>query len=185
MIQMSLRASRTRSLSLRRKTIRRHLRQPVRVKVLGRDEGREVNLALARDINILPSAYFVGKRKPLSDVPMPWRWLIRLAYWRTGWASDYGLESQAICTSEEMADALIAEHPNWFKQELPINAPLPDETCTFKLMTFPKSEAANGYKKRLAPFVAVPARDLAGLRSVESKLDQLEERIEGTRARAV
>jgi hypothetical protein len=142
-------------------------------------------LAVASDIQVLPSAFFVGKRKPISELPRFWRWLARLVYWKTGWASDYGLESQAICTSEEMADALIAEHPNWFKQELPINTPLPDETCTFKLMTFPKSEAANGYQNRQAPFVALPVNDLAGLEHIETKLEKLQNCIEGTCAKAV
>lgn len=150
----------------------------------------EANLALASDILELPSAYFVGKRKPLSELPWLWRWLIRLVYWKTGWASDYGLESQAIATSREMAEALCATHPNWFMQELPVNTPLPDETCTFKLMTFPESDAAKGYEKRAAPFVAIPIsehrKDLAGLKTVEDRLGQLEDLIiEGKTARAL
>lgn len=141
-------------------------------------------MALARDIQVLPSAYFVGKRKPISDLPRLWRWLIRVVYWRTGWASDYGLESQAICTTREMAESLIAENPTWFVQELPVNTPLPDETCKFKLMTFPKSEAAKGYDKRRAAFFAVPRKEIEGLKNVETKLGELQECIEGKCVRA-
>jgi hypothetical protein len=140
-------------------------------------------MALARDIEVLPSAFLVGKRKPISELPQPWRWLARKVYQYTGWASDYGIETQAICTSEEMADALIAKYPNWFKQELPINTPLPDVTCKFRLMTFPKSDSPETYEKRRAPFVAIPRKDIVQLAKLENKLGELQDCIEGKCAR--
>ncbi len=141
-------------------------------------------MALASEIQVLPSAFFVGKRKPISELPWLWRALARFVYRRTGWASDHGIESQAICTSREMAEALCAENKNWFIQELPINTPLPDETCKFKLMTFPRSDAVELYNDRRAPFVAVPSRDMMSLARLESKFDELEECIEGKCLRA-
>src|ERR1051325_9394764 len=138
-------------------------------------------MALARDIEVLPSAYFVGKRKPISELPWLWRAVARFIYRQTGWASDHGIESQAICTSREMAEALCAKNKNWFIQELPINIPLPDETVKFKLMTFPQSDAVKMYDRRRAPFVALPSGDVALL---DSKFDELEECIEGKCVRA-
>ena len=142
-------------------------------------------MALARDIQVLPSAYFVGKRKPVSELPWIWRTLARFVYRRTGWASDYGIESQAICTSLEMAEELVGDKPNWFIQELPINTPLPDETVKFKLMTFPRSTAVDAYEKRRAPFVAIPRKDIAQLAVVEDRLDKLQSCIEGKCAKAL
>lgn len=160
--------------------MRRRLQQtsqcrPNQVKVSA--PARLPEMALASDVQILPSAYFVGKRKPISELPWLWRWLARMVYWHTGWASDYGVEGQAICTSREMAEELCSK-PNWFMQELPINTPLPDETCKFRLMTFPSSDAADGYRKRRAPFIALPERDLDKLVKVERELDQLQACIE-------
>lgn len=176
-----------RTIQLRRATRSpsRRLTRPTLVKELAPEGAAEANLALASDILELPSAFLVGKRRHIDELPPFWRWLARKVYFRTGWASDYGLECQAICTTEEMADQLIAEHPNWFKQELPINTPLPDEPCTFKLMTFPNSDAVEDYEKRRAPFVAVPSSDIENQARFESKLGELEECIEGKCVKAL
>lgn len=160
-----------------------HRIHPTPAKALGR-AGDVV--ALASDIQVLQSAYLVGKRKPVSELPRIWRWLARKAYQYTGWASDYGIESQAICTSRELADEMVVNGgPNWFVQELPINTPLPDETCKFRLMTFPGSDAVAVYDHRHAPFIAVPRKDVAELANVEKRLDELHESLEGKCARAL
>lgn len=90
------------------------------------------------------SAYYVGKRRPLAELPRWKQWLIRFAYFRTGWASDHSIECLGIFTDREQA-ILAASIPGGFYHALPVNASLPEENCRFREHAFPASEAAQSY----------------------------------------
>ncbi len=128
-------------------------------------------MAKADDLPELRSAFYVGKRKPLADLNWRSRWLIRLSYFRTEWASDYGIEAQAICTTRELAEEMCQRGgPIWFFHELPINSSLPDETVRYKLHTFPGSEISGEYEKARPEIVAA---SLDELQEAHRKLDHL------------
>ena len=80
-------------------------------------------------------------------------------YFTVGWNTGDGIEAQAICTTKELAEEM-AKPDGWFYHELPINVPLPDETCRFRAHVFPSSEARPKYESARAPLVAVRVSDL-------------------------
>lgn len=123
-------------------------------------------MAIVHDIEILRSAFYVGRRRPLSDLAWWKRWLVRAVYFTVGWCTGDGIEAQAICTSRELAEQM-ASRPGWFIHELPINTPLPDETCRYRLHVFPGSDANRRYEAFNLPLVAVNTNE------VESKIDQI------------
>lgn len=108
------------------------------------------------------TVFLVGKRPPLAQYPLPWRWLARFVYHRINWCPDYGIEYQAIYDNEAAARH-AASMPGGFYMELPLNAELPAETSQFGKHDFPLSEASAEYRNRQFPLVAVPRAALARL----------------------
>lgn len=126
-------------------------------------------MARAGDLETLECAWYVGKRRPLSDLPFWKRWLVRAVYFTVGWCTGDGIEAQAICTSKELAEQMASED-GWFYHELPINVPLPDETCRFRAHVFPTSEAAAKYDSLRLPVAAVR---VAEIEQLERKVEQV------------
>lgn len=102
------------------------------------------------------TAYYVGKRRPLAELSLLRRWLIRFAYFRTGWASDFSIECLGIYTDRNEA-VEAANVPGGFMHALPVNASLPERNCRYREHIFPASEAAGKYR-RASPDVEVTSR---------------------------
>lgn len=126
-------------------------------------------MARAEEIETLECAWYVGKRRPLSDLSRWKRWLVRAVYFTVGWCTGDGIEAQAICTSKELAQEM-ASQDGWFYHELPINVPLPDETCRFRAHVFPTSEAGDRYESLRLPVAAVR---VSQIEQVERKVEQV------------
>lgn len=127
------------------------------------------SVAKASEIESLECAWYVGKRRPLSDLAFWKRWLVRAVYFTVGWCTGDGIEAQAICTSKELAEEM-AKPDGWFYHELPINVSLPDQTCKFRAHVFPSSEARGKYEAMQLPIGAVKT---AKIREVEQKVEQI------------
>ena len=133
------------------------------------------SLVLLREIEALDVLYYVGKRKPISELTPEQQEKVREAYRDTSWASDYGVEAQAVCTSKALADEMCREHgPNWFYHALPINTPLPDETVFFRAHVFPGSDAVAMYENLAGATKAVP---VAYLRMLEEEVERLRRQV--------
>lgn len=93
--------------------------------------------------------------------------MVRAVYFTVGWCTGDGIEAQAICTSKELAEEMATQN-GWFYHELPINTPLPDETCRFRAHVFPSSDVAAKYENLRLPVAAVRV----------SEIEQLERKVE-------
>ena len=130
-------------------------------------------MARTCEIETIETAFFVGKRRPLSDFPLWKQWLVRFIYFALGWSNGDAVEAMAICTDKALAEDM-ANKPGWFLVRLPINTPLPDEPCQFREHTFPHSEEQERYEtERTVPVVAVRASVLQDVRRVEEQVDRL------------
>lgn len=93
-------------------------------------------------------AYFVGKRRPLSDLPLEQQQKIREAWAETKWTPN-AYECLGIVTSE--ADARrAASKPGYFWIELPVDELLPEELGRRMKQDFPASEASDWYRELTA-----------------------------------
>lgn len=126
-------------------------------------------MAQATEIETLDSAWYVGRRRPLSQLPRWKRWLVRAVYFMVGWSTGDGIEAQAICTTKERAEQM-AEQDGWFYHELPINISLPAETCKFRAHVFPLSDAREKYEAMRLPVAAVSH---ATIKKAEQKIEQI------------
>lgn len=134
------------------------------------------SVVLLREIEALDVLYYVGKRKPLSELSPDKQEQIRAAYRDTNWSSDFGIEAQAVCTSKALAEKMCKEHgPHWFYHALPINSPLPDETVFFRAHVFPGSEAVEMYENLAGATKAVP---VTYLRMLEEEVERLGQQVE-------
>jgi hypothetical protein len=131
------------------------------------------NMAHAQEIQVIDTAFLVGKRRPLTDFPFWKRWIIRAIYFALGWSDGDAVEVQSICTSRELA-ADMANKPGWFFVRLPINTPLPDEPCQFREQEFPNSDIARRYERtHPEPLRAVMPEDLKHLEELDERLRNL------------
>jgi hypothetical protein len=134
---------------------------------------RSRSMATASEIQVIDTAFLVGKRRPLTDFPFWKRWIIRAIYFALGWSDGDAVEVQSICTSRELA-ADMANKPGWFFVRLPINTPLPDEPCQFREQEFPNSEIAKRYERtHPEPLRAVMPEDLKHLEELDERLRNL------------
>lgn len=89
--------------------------------------------ATARAERRLPSlaaveiGYLVGRRKPLSELPLDKQAQIRQAYDETDFCSDTCLELFGFFTDLEAAEEQAARYPGGLVMSLPVNGCLPDE----------------------------------------------------------
>lgn len=135
-------------------------------------------VVLLREIEALDVLYYVGKRKPISELTEDQQVKVREAYADCHWSSDYGVEAQGIYTTKELAEAACKEHgPNWFYHALPINSSLPDETVFFRAHVFPGSDARAMYENLEGATMAVPVTYLRALEEerihLQKELDDL------------
>ena len=146
------------------------------------DDGRHVALAvheaallrdvLVREIRALGALYCVGKRRPISELSPEDRQLVREAYARTGWASDYGVEVCGVYTSLALAEQACKERgPNYFYTKLPIDTCLPDEVVFGEWAhQFPGSDATALYENLASATIAVSVSDLRVLEQEAERL---------------
>lgn len=136
-------------------------------------------IVLLREIEALDVLYYVGKRKPISELTPEQQEKVREAYKDCHWSSDYGIEAQGIYTSKSLAEEVCRRNgPNWFFHALPINSCLPDETVFFRAHVFPGSEAATMYENLAGATKAVP---VSYLRLLEDEAERLLEIIRNAR----
>lgn len=144
--------------------------------VVALNESAILRDVLVREIRALGALYIVGKRKPISELPPEKQEQIRRAYADTLWASDYSVEIICGCTSQKIAEDIIATRgPNYFWVRTPIDAPLSDETTIgdFPCM-FPGSDAKELYEDLES--ATVPVR-VSYLRAVEGEIERLRRQI--------
>lgn len=133
------------------------------------------SLVLLREIQALDVLYYVGKRKPISELAPEQQAKIREAYKDCHWASDYGIEAQSVCTSKALAEQMCRENgPNWFYHALPINSPLPDETVFFRAHVFPGSDQVEMYENLEGATKAVP---VSYIRMLEDEIQRLRQQL--------
>lgn len=117
--------------------------------------------------------FYVGKRRPASELPPDQLERIRDAYRDTGWASDYSVEATGVYTTRSGA-AVAANIPGGFYHELPVDRSLPDLPVIFRRHLFPRSGQI--YKSVRAPFVVFErdklTRVVAGISEVQSILNE-------------
>lgn len=121
----------------------------------------------------LKDVYFVGKRKPLSDLPWWQRYLVRLVYFTVGWCTGDGIEVQVAVFTEEEAIKQSSK-PGWFYIPAPIKEPLPDATCQYGNHGFPLSDAAQKYQRRKFNHAAINT-DL--LQETKERAERLRQKI--------
>lgn len=120
----------------------------------------------------LLTAYVVVQQKPLDQdllVPRWVKWLLRLIYFRYGWAAT-GHDGKSYTKLDFIGiyDDVVAARwaamvPGGSYRELPLNASLPEESCQFGIYDHPLSEASPEYRNRHMPFVAIAREDLDAL----------------------
>lgn len=120
----------------------------------------------------LDSIFLVVRRKPISALKWYQRALIRFAYFRTGWASDYSVEYEGVYTDKSEAEQ-VAMKDGWSFTEIPLNASLPEETCVFRCHDFPKSEARARYQNRKLSVVATPLSNIVALQESIANLKKV------------
>lgn len=104
------------------------------------------------------TAYFVGRMRRTSELAFWRRWIIRSAVWITGYSD--GFESQAICTSEAVAEDLCL-HDGYFYERLPIDVSLPDGAARFSPTIYPKAKITRRiYDTKSSTMVAIKQSDL-------------------------
>lgn len=148
------------------------------------------------------SLKLVTQRKPLEEVEPIWllRWLLRLYFKWRGFAcrSHCGkcdgkcyasIEYRGVFDDDAMAYH-AARCLGGEVKPIPFNAALPEETVQYEVGDVPLSEASPWYRRGvMLPFVAVPRKTLkdnvASLRSVEVRLDQLDDCIKGKCVKAL
>lgn len=136
-------------------------------------------VVLLREIEALDVLYYVGKRKPISELSEEQQVKVREAYADCHWSSDYGIEAQGIYTTKELAEAACKEHgPNWFYHALPINSSLPDQTVFFRAHVFPGSDAREMYENLEGATMAVP---IGYLRALEEERIRLQKQLDDLR----
>lgn len=139
------------------------------------------HVVLLREIEALDVLYYVGKRKPITELPPDQQEKVREAYRDCRWSSDYGIEAQGIYTSKELAEAVCKERgPNWFYHALPINSCLPDETVMFRAHVFPGSDARAMYENLEAATKAVRVSELRALEDEIARLQKQLDEVRGT-----
>ena len=129
----------------------------------------------------LLTAYVVVQQKSLKDdpyVPRWVKWLLRLIYFRYGWAavghdgrSYTKLEFLGIydCASSARWAAMV---PGGSYRELPLNTSLPETTCQFGVYDHPLSDISADYRNRAMDYVAVARNDLDALgMKIEQTID--------------
>jgi hypothetical protein len=127
------------------------------------------------------SAYYVGKRPCIDDLPFWGRTFVllillplqRFAYRHWGHSD---VESQAIVTSRTRAEHMVRDR-SWFIQELPVNACLPEETCQYGVHDFPKAKSGM-YRERHLPLVSVPREEIADMGKLTEEVREIASRIE-------
>lgn len=134
------------------------------------------SLVLLREIQALDVLYYVGKRKPISELTPEQQEKVREAYRETHWASDYGIEAVCVCTGKDLAEQICRERgPNYFYHALPINSPLPDETVFFRAHVFPGSDQVEMYENLEGATKAVP---VSYLRMLEEEVERLRRQVQ-------
>jgi hypothetical protein len=137
------------------------------------------HVVLLREIEALDTLYYVGKRRPISELTPEQQAKVREAYRDCHWSSDYGIEAQGVFTSKELAEAVCKERgPNWFYHALPINSCLPDETVFFRAHVFPGSDERAMYENLEAATRAVRVSEL---RALQEEIDRLQKQLDELR----
>lgn len=144
----------------------------------------------------------VTQRKPLEEVEPIWaiRWLLRHYFRWRGFAcrSHCGkcdgkcyasIEYRGVFDDEGMAYHAARRNGAEIKP-VPFNCLLPEETVKYEVGDVPLSEASPWYRRGvMLPFEAIPRKKiksyLENLRSLEGRLDQLDDCIKGRCARAL
>lgn len=133
----------------------------------------------------LPSAFHIGKRKSIKNLPRWRRWLIRTVYFKCKWGSDYSFEHMGIFTdldvAEHVAEVLRNDNPDdiYSVKELPINAVLPDAPVKYGMYSVPASDINDKYQKRPGWLPAVSTQDVEKWAALEVKFDELEACLNG------
>lgn len=114
----------------------------------------------------LDVAYLVGRRRPLTDLPLEQQQKIREAYAETNWCPD-AYECMGIFTSP-IAAMEAANQPGFFFLELPIDSMSPDALGRYGLQDHPTSPASDWYRQTSGSGVNPPTMRLLPPSPLES-----------------
>ena len=126
----------------------------IRNRKMTRIRAEGIPLVPAKAEKKVHSVCVVGQRRPIDTLPWPVRWLLRMVYFYYSWAASGKDEQGYFCVELQggytsKADAYNAARADgWFYLEIPLNVPLPAETCHFGCHDFPVSEASPLYRQR-------------------------------------
>lgn len=87
-----------------------------------------------------PTAFYVGRKRPITELSPEQQKKIRDAYRYTGFAYNDSEEGICICTTEEKAIEACKGKIGWFYMELPIDECLLEQTADFKGAHSPASD---------------------------------------------
>ena len=119
--------------------------------------------------------YFIGNRRLLSSQPWWRRWLIGCACWLAGWTCGDEIHANTITFDKDRAIEL-ASRDGWFKIEMPLDEPLPEDAVQFgdNSDQFPLSEKTYIYHRGDKLMVKPCAQILAEQRGVEALTAQVD-----------
>lgn len=116
-------------------------------------------------------AYFVGRKRSITELTLEQQQLIRDAYAETGFSHNHSEEGICICTTERKAKAACNDEngqpiPGFFYYALPVDHSLPIQTVDLKSgSTFPALKVPFDP----LPWRAVDIRDVDGVLSMANE----------------
>lgn len=120
----------------------------------------------------LDTLWLVTSRKPLAAVPWLYRTLARWVYFHIGWSSDYSVEYQGVYTDESAAIEACTGKSGWSYYGVPLNASLPEASCTFRCRDFPAADGKTRtrYRGLTLPVMATPMSNVTALQDGVNEL---------------
>lgn len=108
--------------------------------------------------------YFVGRKRPLTELSPDQQQKIRQAYADTGFAHNDSEEGICVCTTEEKAIEACKDvegklRDGWFYYKIPVNRRLPNATADFGGSFHPASDTP----VIQVPFILVDRNDVPSL----------------------
>lgn len=127
----------------------------------------------------LDTLWLVTRRKPAADLPWFYRKLALWVYAQVGWSSDYSVEYQGVYTDKSEAIKACKGKSGWSWYGIPLNASLPDATCTFRCRDFP---AADVHTRRVHQnlALAIVATPQANMTALQNGIAELRRAIAGS-----
>lgn len=125
----------------------------------------------APPLALVSTAYIVGYRRPLSDLPQDKQEQIRKAYADTDWASEYSIEIVGVYTSYTLAKRAMRK-PGHFLLSAPVNTSLPEANGRYGIQEH-LSDNADWYEESSPGLVHLPESQVIEMIQVLARVMKL------------